>query len=254
MNYELISDQEYANLPNEDGRCFVEFENICQRNMNRLLAQKMPASEALSIREQYMASVASVAQECHVPNIRYDPDKLGRSDEFERFSLAVRAEVARIRIRSRGMHNPYSVLLTDNTREKIKHYISRIRNTIEQSDLDSTLKNRLQGRLDQLTAELGNRRLSFAKTMAFLAGALAVGASSTTIAADGQKAVAQIVQLIDHDVAQIMQLIGHDKETEDAAALRLTPPPKALPAPPAKTAGAQREPMTHTGSGKTPTD
>jgi len=40
-----------------------------------------------------------------------------------------------------------------------------------------------------------------------------------------------------------MQLIGHDKETEDAAAQRLAPPPKALPAPPVKAAPARQQPV-----------
>jgi hypothetical protein len=37
-----------------------------------------------------------------------------------------------------------------------------------------------------------------------------------------------------------MRLIGVDKESEDAATLRLTPPQKALPAPPVKTVNASR--------------
>jgi hypothetical protein len=32
MSYELISEEEYANLPDEDDRCFVKFESICRRN------------------------------------------------------------------------------------------------------------------------------------------------------------------------------------------------------------------------------
>ena len=49
--------------------------------------------------------------------------------------------------------------------------------------------------------------------------------SATTIAAEGPVAV-----------NNIMKLLAADKETEDAARLRLAPPQKALPMPPAKTA------------------
>jgi hypothetical protein len=70
-------------------------------------------------------------------------------------------------------------------------------------------------------------RLSFGKTMAVLScvvAGLSSLASATTIAAEGQTAI-----------TSIMHLIGVDKESEDAATSRLTPPQKALPAPPVKT-------------------
>jgi hypothetical protein len=220
MSYELIFEEEYANLPDEDDRCFVEFENICRRNMTWMIDENTSNNFDQAVRAQYLAAVAAVARELCIPNIEYDPDVRGNFFEiFSQFSWAVQGEVARIRIRSRSMRHPYSVQLTGSTRTKIEHYISRIRDTVERSDLDSDRKKRLQDRLDQLAAELICHRLSFAKTMALLATVLTGVGSSVTIAAEGQSAVAHIVQLI-----------GHDKETEDAAAQRLAPPPKALPA------------------------
>ena len=69
-------------------------------------------------------------------------------------------------------------------------------------------------------AELGNRRLGYDKTMAILSAVLVGLGSLTTIAAEGPAAV-----------TNIMKLIAIDKESEEAAALRLAPPQKALPAP-----------------------
>lgn len=232
MSYELISDEEYANLPDEDDPCFVEFESICRRNMTRMIGEDTSNEFDRVVREQYMAAVSAVAQACHISNVAYDPDGPSNFNEvFGRFSLAVQGEVARIRIRSRGMRHPYSVLLTGSTRTKIEHYVSRIRDTVERSDLDHDRKKRLQSRLDQLAAELSSPRLSFAKTMGILAAVVATTASSVTIAADGQSAI-----------AHIMQLIGQDKETEEAAAQRLAPPPKALPAPAVKAPAAKPQP------------
>ena len=239
MSYELISDEEYANLPDEDDRCFVEFESICRRNMTRMIGEDTSNELDRVVREQYMAAVSAVAEACKIPNVSYNPDGPSNfNDTFGRFSLAVQGEVARIRIRSRGTRHPYSVLLTGSTRTKIEHYISGIRDMVEQSDLDSDRKKRLQSRLDQLVAELSSPRLSFAKTMGILAAVLATTASSVTIAADGQSAVAHIIQLI-----------GHDKETEDTAARRLTPPPKALPAPLVKAPSAQQQPTWMAAAG-----
>jgi hypothetical protein len=137
MSYELISEEEYASLPDEDDQCFVEFENICRRNMTRMIDENSTRDFDQAVREQYIAAVSAVAQECHIPNVEYSLTSGRQFDDiFSNFSLAVQGEVARIRIRSRGMRHPYSVLLTGNTRSKIEHYISRIRCTVEASDLD----------------------------------------------------------------------------------------------------------------------
>jgi hypothetical protein len=141
MSYELISEEEYASLPEEDDRCFVEFENICRRNMTRMIDENTSGEFDREVRAQYMAAVAAVARECHILNVDYDPAKQDNFNEiFGRFSLAVQGEVARIRIRLRGMRHPYSVLLTGSTRTKIEHYISRIRDAVERKRCSEALR------------------------------------------------------------------------------------------------------------------
>jgi hypothetical protein len=104
------------------------------------------------------------------------------------------------------------------------------------SDLSISRQQALNAKLDELMGEIEKPRLSFGKMMAVLScvvvGLSGVAANATTIAAEGQTAI-----------TNIMRLIGVDKESEDAATLRLTPPQKALPAPPAppiKTVSASR--------------
>jgi hypothetical protein len=199
----------------------VEFENIVRRNMTRMIDENSTNDFDQAVREQYMATVAAVAEECDIPDIHLKLNSQ-RSfwEEFSTFSLAVQGQVARIRIRVIGRQRPYSVLLTTNTRTTIEHYISRIRETVQSSELEPSRKKRIDEKLDQLAAELKTPRLSFGKSMAILAAVLATMGSTVTIAADGRNAVAQIIRLI-----------GEDKETEDAAAQRLAPPPRALPSP-----------------------
>lgn len=36
MKYDLISEEEYETIPDDDELYFVAFENICRRNMNSL--------------------------------------------------------------------------------------------------------------------------------------------------------------------------------------------------------------------------
>lgn len=96
--------------------------------------------------------------------------------------------------------------------------------------LDPSRKKRIDEKLDQLAAELKTPRLGFGKSMAILAAVLAAMGRTVTIAAEGRNAVAQIIRLI-----------GEDKETEDTAAQRLAPPPRALPSPhPSKPPAAQQ--------------
>lgn len=146
--------------------------------------------------------------------------------------------MARIRILNRRSRGSLSVQLTDNTRTKIQHYISRLRDTIQKSDLPDAKKGALRTKLNELEDELGQRRLSFGKTMAILSVIVVGLSSATTIAADGPTAI-----------THIMRLIGADKESEEAALSRLASPPKALPAPahkptPAPKAAAAPKPAT----------
>ncbi len=156
MSYELISEEEYDALPFDDPeRCFVEFENIVRGNMTRMIDQNSSNDLDQAVREQYMAMVAAVASECNIPNIRFDADSHDNFwQDFNTFSLAVQGEVARIRIRVLGRQRPYSVLLTTNTRTTIEHYVSRIRETVQGSELDPSRKKRIDEKLDQLAAEL----------------------------------------------------------------------------------------------------
>jgi hypothetical protein len=125
MNFELISPEEFDNLPEDDEQCFVEYEAICRRNMTRMLNEDTRGNFDRSVQSQYMATVSKVAVQCGIRDI---PDSIPAEnsddfyDEFSKFALAVQGEVARIRIRGRRSRNSVSVQLTDNTRTKIEHY------------------------------------------------------------------------------------------------------------------------------------
>ena len=226
MNFELISREEINNLPADPEDCFVEYETIVRSRMTELISEDTRGDFDRAVQLQYMAAVLSIAEECGIKGIRQGPINEEKFfADFGNFQLAVLGAVNRILVRNRRTNrDPYSVLLTGNTRTKIEHYISRLRDIIETSDLSASRKKALGDRLDQLMAELGNRRLGYAKTMAILSAVLVGLGSLTTIAAEGPAAV-----------TNIMKLIAIDKESEEAAALRLAPPQKALPAPPTAT-------------------
>lgn len=143
MNFELISAEEFDNLPEDDEQCFVEFETICRRNMTRMINNDTSGNFDRSVQAQYVAAVSSVAVECGLPHLTAEP--IIESDDdfyerFSRFSLAVQGEVARIRIRGRRSRGSLSVQLLDNTRTKIQHYVARLREIIDASDLSANQK------------------------------------------------------------------------------------------------------------------
>jgi hypothetical protein len=232
MDYELISAEEYDDLPDDNEDCFVACEAICRRNMNRMLSLNNGSGpDASRLREHYMATVSAVGIECGILKQPAAPYSIA---EFSGFLLRMHGVVTRIRIRKRNLTYPYSVQLAPTTRTKIEHYISRIREIVGKSDLPAFRKKGLGSKLDELQIELENRRFGFGKTMAVLSAVLVGMAAATTIGAEGPAAV-----------ATIMKLIAADKETEEAARLRLAPPLKALPAPtsaaaPVMTARARR--------------
>jgi hypothetical protein len=220
VNYELISAADYENLPIDPDACFVALDDICQSNMNRMIDQDTSSDFDTSIRMQYMTTMAAYAKECGIDEIVSAYTEPYDFQAFASFSLAVKGAVARIRFRNRTANRTSSVLLLQNTKTKIEHYISRLKEAIEQSDLPIHRREALCQKLEELRAELNQPRLSFVKTFTVLSLILAGLGSATTVSADGPTAV-----------THIMRLIGLDRQTEEEAAHRLAPPPKALPAP-----------------------
>jgi len=231
VHTDLISSEEYDDLSEDDEQCFVEYEAKCRHNMNQMLDGEQSSEYIISVQQQYMAEVYSVAQECGITGISSpDLDKGGSHHftAFSRFLLDAQGEVARIRVRGRRSRNSLSVQLRENTRTKIQHYVSRIREIIDKSTLPNHRKKVMRDKLDELLEELEKRRLNLGKTMLVLSvvlSGLSAASNATIIAAEGQAAI-----------GHILSLIGMDKESEEAALSRLAPPPKALPAPEKKPA------------------
>lgn len=106
MDSELISAEEYDNLSEDDEQCFVEFEAICRRNMNKMLESEHSREYSIMVHQQYMSAVYSVAQECRIPNIPSpDTDEDRHFDSFNCFLLAAQGEVGDYLV-DKPSHNP----------------------------------------------------------------------------------------------------------------------------------------------------
>lgn len=116
----MISDEDYDDLPEDDEKCFAEFENRIHSKMSIILDDdRRSGSFYHSIKSQYMTSVYSAAVECGITSLP-SPPQFSNNNEFYSFyshcELAVQGEVARIRVRGRRSRNSDSVLLIGATR------------------------------------------------------------------------------------------------------------------------------------------
>lgn len=217
---ELISAEDYASLPEEPDAKFVAFEEICRRNMNHLIHDDSHPSFDIMVRQQYMAQISAAAEECGVKGLNYPWGADDMLQAAENFMLTASGIVTRFRLRNSGKPDAYSVRLASKTRGRIEQQIAKLRDLITNGDLPDDRRKKLMRKLDELSVELSQPRVSFGKVLAVLA---AVGA--------GLVGTAGLLADAPHAIATITSLLGADKEAEEAEISRLGPPPvpKALP-------------------------
>lgn len=221
---QLITREDYANLPEDDEECFLAIEEICRRNMDSVINELSREENPGPIWASYMSIVSTAALQCGIHDLSIHPSITNDFERLQKFQEALDVVTTRLHFRNRRRSGPESVQLALNTRPKIEHHVMLLRMAIEKSQLSNERKERLLNKLDELLEELNNRRLRFGRTMAIL-GTVLVGV--TSVGADGPETVTNITA----GITSIMRLIGKDKETEEDAVRRLTPPPMALPAP-----------------------
>jgi hypothetical protein len=222
MDYELISEEEYEGLPEEPEQRFVALEQTCRRNMNRMINEETRGDFDALVRMQYMTTVAAAAEELGIEGFEYPYHAGNPADEINPFLLKASGVVTRIRLRSTSKNKALSVQLSVRTKARIELQIRKLRDIVKEGDLSDEKREALLDKLDELSIELNQTRVSFGKVMAIL-GYVCLGVSSgATFLADAP-----------HAVATITSLIGADKQAEDAEARRLGKPPasKALPPP-----------------------
>ncbi len=226
MEHDLISEQDFAALPDDANKKFIAIEGTCRGNMNRLISNSDSAYFGATMQEQYMAIVAGIAEELGIEGVVFPTWLDEPSTGFSEFVRTAQATVARLRLRQAVSNDPQSTQLGKVTYAKLEQEIQRIRRMVNESDLSDEKQKALNAKLDELASELRNKRVSFGKVMAVLAhiGFTTLGASAVTVS---------VFADLPDAIANIVSLIGKDKEAEDKEAQRLRLPSiqPALPAP-----------------------
>ncbi|MBB3390324.1 hypothetical protein FHT82_003087 [Rhizobium sp. BK275] len=222
MQYELISDGEYEALPVDPLKKFVALEQICRRNMTALITNETPGQFDELVRMQYMTIVAAAAEELGIEGLTYQDNSSSVFDNLQEFLRQTSGVVAKIRLRGSSGRDAHSVRLANKTKGIIEHELGKLRNAVNNGDLDDRKRQKLLAKIEEFRTELHKERLAYGAAMAALAilGAGLVG--TTSFLADAPDAITTITKLI-----------GQDKEHEEAEQLRLGEPskPKAISAP-----------------------
>ena len=222
--YDLIPEDAYESLPQENSDKFAFLVQIAQRNLARLLDNSESRDFSAEIRSQFMSIISSIADALGVeglPNIGTD---LANYDKYQTFQVYLAGVTAKVRLQGNLVAKPYSVELGRVTKARIQLLIDQLRHSIGQSDLSEKKRAALSDKLDEFEEELAKQRLSFARTMAIAASIMTIVGAGTAALANGTQA--------QETVMKIIEWIGEDKDKEEQERLRLLPPPpKALPSP-----------------------
>lgn len=220
--YDLIPDEIYDTLPEEDVDRFVILVRTAQANLQRMLDNSSSSDFSDELRDQFVATIKGCAEALGVDGLG-DLTPTSRYSDYAQFQVRLAGIVARTRLRGNLLSKPHSVELGNVTRAKIRQEIEQLRVYIGQTDLSDKKQAALNDKLDELLVELDHRRLSFARTMAIAASIMGtVGGTAGAIAAAPK---------IPAGVSYILSLVGQDKATEEAERERLAPPPLAIAGP-----------------------
>jgi hypothetical protein len=221
-DYELMTEADYASLPDDPEGQFVALEAICRRGISKLINQETSNYYDSMVRLQYMSTVFAAAQELGISGLHNYEERSNTADAFDNFLLSANAVVTKIRLRKAGSNSQNSVRLSNRSRSRIEMQVEALRALVRDGDFPEHRKDALLRKLGELSEEIFRERVSFSRVMAIIAYVSAAIGGTTSFLASAPDAITTIVRVI-----------GEDKEAEEAEAQRLgsAPKPRVLPSP-----------------------
>lgn len=233
MDYELITDDDYDTLPPEPEKRFAALESICRKNMLAIISPETGQSFDTMVRMQYMTIVSASAEELGIDGIRYIDHHDSVTQDLNEFFRLVTGVTTKIKLRNSSSRDALSVKLAVKTKGLIEHELTKLRASVEDSNLSDDKKSRLLDKIGEFRTELHKERLRFGVSLSVLASIGAMVGGGTAFLAEAPEAIATITYLI-----------GVDKQDEDAEIIRLQGPPKLkLLAPPPTSSGSNWDSM-----------
>lgn len=215
-----LTDEDFENIPEDDHDAFASLVSISHRRLRQTEPDNHgnPTWDAVM---DFMNEVTALAEQLGIEGIHYDSDYDQYHSEYARFTRSVEYQLAQIRLRRARRNRKSSISVSGPGRERIQHYLERIKEEVLSANIPEKRKRALLDRIADFEAELAKKRFS-------LAVAMTVVALVAATTADFSGALKDAPSLVD----AISAVLGHEKQKDDEAQERLRleyVPLKALP-------------------------
>jgi hypothetical protein len=232
----MITDDELADLPNDPELAFVAVEKILRVSLNKheFNARESDFVDVDSGRVEYMTKVLAAARAFHIDALAELKiprlTKPGAYEQCQQFIADVDFVTMQIRLHSAQLNREGTVSLDLTSKRKIHHFIQKIREQIEQCELEADKKEELLDKLNKFAAEVDRDRTKLQAGMAFFV-TLCAGIG------DGFEKLKPVRDTFD----SISRLLGQAMQLEERFTprlpphkdrKRLEPPPEKQPPPP----------------------
>lgn len=215
-----LHEEDYENISEDDHEAFVSLASVSRQ---RLYDTETDSNGNLTWEAvmDYMNEVTALAHQLGIDGIKYDADYDQYHAEYARFVRAVEYQIAQIRIQKARRNRKSSVSISGAGRERIQHFLERLKEEVRNADIPEKRKQALLDRIADFEAELAKKRFN-------LAAAMAVVALVAAAAADFSGMLKDAPSFVD----AISAVLGHEKQKDDEARERLRlqhEPLKAIP-------------------------
>jgi hypothetical protein len=234
MSDGLVEDV-FINRPDDDELAFLQYEKLFRGPLDAALFKLQEEDRDRywdshnHFMQTYINQVIATVKALNLDALDYwvnNPASANDEKNFKQIKYDIDATVTGIKVRHAQLDRKTSVRLEQDTREKIRDFINKIKLTIEGIELPLPRKEALMGKLNAFAAEVDRDRTRLA---AF--GALIIEASSG--AAKIERKLRPIRKWLD-SVAGIMHEARAIEDARPALAApskRLQTPPKRITAP-----------------------
>lgn len=222
-----MASAKYEHLHENDEMAFTElveeYQEILQNNLNHL-DQNQDSTEYYI---DYMRSVLAAANALNIEEFEgWAKPSRGRAfEDYDELEYQVKLYVTKVQIRAVRSIKIYSVELSATEKTQIHFFIGRIREVVEEADLEERKKNSLFKKLNAFSADVDKSRTAFGN-------AYLMGLDVAHLAKEFGEAIKPATDF----VRSINELLGAAKAKEPEP-VQLPPPPEKLPPPPKRIEG-----------------
>lgn len=198
----FLTDEDYDDLPEDNGAAFSLLEGLSRNRLDEI-GRDHHGDIAFEDMLRYMNEVTALAKEFELAGIDYNDEPQNYNHEFARFTRAVDAKLAQIRVQRARRNRRDSVALSGNSREKMQHYLERLKAEVSASNLPRKRKASLLDKIAEFETELAKPRFNLALALSFLAMVTATAHDS-----------GEILISAPNITKVFLEMIGKDKQEE----------------------------------------